>query len=91
MYVCRLTAALVGFGLSGTVTAQRAYADFQAPLERDNEAVSAKFPDIEGVELLSPSFLNPKNVADGFANGTSTPLSQVDQGMSLRLPCDANN
>lgn len=80
MHIHGITAALVGLGLSAPAAAQKAYADFQAPLERDNDVVSAEFPDIEGVELLSPSFLNPENIAEGFANGTSTPLSQIDQG-----------
>lgn len=80
MFVQSLTAAFVGLGLPACATAQRAYADFQAPLERDSDIVSALFPDIEDVELLSPSFLHPEKVADGFANGTSTPLTQFDQG-----------
>lgn len=85
MHLRNLAVVLSGLGLATPAIAQKAYADFQAPLERDNDAVAANFPDIEDVELLSPSFLHPENIADGFANGTSTPLSQVDQGSSSPL------
>lgn len=62
------------------VHAQSRYADFQAPLEKDSDIVSANFPDVEGVELLSPAFLSPEGIPEGFYNGTSTATPLLTQG-----------
>lgn len=70
-------ALLVGIPL---VAGQRRYADFQAPLEQDDDVVAANFPDVEDIELLSPAFLDPESVPEGFSNGTSSATLQVDQG-----------
>lgn len=55
------------------------YAQRQAPLEKDEDIVSANYPDVD-IELRSPAFLEPDNVPDGFKNGTSTPTPQLYQG-----------
>ncbi|KAM0344816.1 hypothetical protein ACHAPU_007198 [Fusarium lateritium] len=59
----------------GSVAAQLSYAGNKVPFAPNSKAVAANFPDPDG-KLYSPSFLNPHNVAKGFANGTSPPVSQ---------------
>ncbi|KAM0193865.1 hypothetical protein ACHAPI_007530 [Fusarium lateritium] len=59
----------------GSAAAQLSYAGNAVPFTPNAEAVAANFPDVDG-ELYSPSFLNPDDVAKGFANGTSSPVSQ---------------
>ncbi|KAF4120923.1 Zinc carboxypeptidase [Geosmithia morbida] len=61
------------------------YADNQAPLNRDSPQVAANFPEVvEGIELLSPAFVSPKSVPEGFANGTSGPTSQWEMDYFLQ-------
>lgn len=55
-----------------------------APVERDNEAISRNYQDVD-IELLSPAFLNPETIPDGFANGTSGPTDDATLGESVLL------
>ncbi|KAM0231647.1 hypothetical protein ACHAP5_010989 [Fusarium lateritium] len=59
----------------GSAAAQLSYAGNAVPFNPNTKAVAANFPDVDG-ELYSPSFLRPEDVAQGFANGTSSPVSQ---------------
>lgn len=72
----------LGAGLlfAGLANAQGHYADNQAALLQDSEAVAANFPDVEGVTLYSPAFLNPESVPAGFENGTSGPTDEAEMG-----------
>jgi hypothetical protein len=81
VYAACLGAALF---FSSVATAQSRYADNHVALVPDSEAVAANFPDVEGIELLSPAFLNPETVPAGFANGTSGPTDDATMGMP---PC----
>ncbi|SCV27587.1 related to Carboxypeptidase 2 [Fusarium fujikuroi] len=59
--------------LSGA--AALSYAGNKVPFEADPPQIAANFPDVDQ-KLYSPAFINPENVAPGFANGTSAPNSQ---------------
>lgn len=56
------------------------YANNQNPTVVDAPQIAASFPAIEGIELLSPAFVNPKDVPGTFANGTSGPTPQYTLG-----------
>ena len=56
------------------------YARNQNPTVVDAPQVVANFPAIEGVELLSPAFINAGSVPRAFADGTSGPTSQYNLG-----------
>ncbi|KAI8204578.1 Carboxypeptidase 2 [Colletotrichum sp. SAR 10_86] len=71
-----LRGVAIGLLQSSLISAQKKYADNQVPVSKDSELVSQLFPDVEGVELLSPAFANDETVPDGWANGTSGPTSQ---------------
>lgn len=61
--------------LGSSVLAQNidpTYGDNYTPVNKDDEAISRNYPDID-IDLLSPAFLNPETVPPGFANGTSGP------------------
>ncbi|KAK2030032.1 carboxypeptidase [Colletotrichum zoysiae] len=69
--------AALGLLRAGLAAAKLTYASNQARILRDSEAVAANFPDVEGVELLSPAFVNPESVPSGFAKGTSGPTDEA--------------
>lgn len=49
---------------------------------KDSDVVAQAFPEVEGIELLSPAFLNPEGVPDRFENGTQGPTSLTILGIS---------
>lgn len=49
-------------------------------VDEDNELVAANFGDVPDIELLSPAFLNPESVPEGFWNGTSGPTDDATMG-----------
>lgn len=61
------------------------YANNQNPTEIDAPQVAANFPAVEGIELLSPAFINPGGVPGTFANGTSGPTPQLTLGKRSAL------
>ncbi|RSL90013.1 hypothetical protein CEP51_000910 [Fusarium floridanum] len=69
-----LTAGLLYVGLA---TAAHRYADNQVALVRDSDEAAKNFPDVEGVELYSPPFTDPKSVPARFENGTSGPTDDA--------------
>ena len=69
----RLKAILLCLGSS--VMAQGidpTYGDNYTPTVKDKDTVSRNFPDVP-FDLLSPAFLNPETIPEGFANGTKGP------------------
>lgn len=52
------------------------------PVDKDDEAIAENFQDVD-IDLLSPAFLDPKSIRDGFDNGTSNPTSHKDMGALL--------
>lgn len=69
---------------TGLTLADR-YASNQNPTVVDSPQVAANFPDVEGVTLLSPAFVDSSSVAGTFANGTSGPTPQLTLGMCTDL------
>lgn len=57
-----------------------AYANNQNPIVVDSPQVAANFPDIEGIKILAPAFLNPETVPSTWLNGTSGPTPQSTLG-----------
>ncbi|KAK2010191.1 carboxypeptidase [Colletotrichum eremochloae] len=76
---------IVALGLlhAGLTTA-KLYASNQVKILQESEAVAANFPEVEGVELLSPAFVHPESVPSGFANGTSGPTDEATLDHFLR-------
>ncbi|GAW21059.1 hypothetical protein ANO14919_105720 [Xylariales sp. No.14919] len=66
------------------------YGENHAPVEKDEDLVAAHFPDTDDV-LLSPAFLAPQDVLDGFRNGTDGPTDDVTLDNFLRSIADRNN
>lgn len=56
------------------------YADNRRPAVKDSPAVSANFPEIKGVELIAPAFLNPSGIPDGFSDNLEGPTDQDTLG-----------
>ncbi|KAF6834468.1 Carboxypeptidase 2-like protein 3 [Colletotrichum plurivorum] len=63
---------LVGLSLLASAQAAK-YGYNHVVIRRDTEAIAANFQDIEGVDLLSPAFLNPETIPSGFSDGTKGP------------------
>lgn len=59
------------------------YGDNYTPVNKDDDAIARNFPDID-IDLLSPAFLNPETIPEGFANGTSGPTPDYVMRMSTR-------
>lgn len=55
------------------------YGENHAPVEKDEDLVAAHFPDTDEV-LLSPAFLSPEGVLDGFSDGTDGPTDDETLG-----------
>ncbi|KAF2622814.1 hypothetical protein BU25DRAFT_479674 [Macroventuria anomochaeta] len=56
------------------------YANNQNPAVVDAPQVAANFPDVEGIDLSSPTFINPGGIPVNFAKGTSGPTPQYTLG-----------
>jgi hypothetical protein len=79
----RMKAILLCLGSS--VLAQNidpTYGDNYTPVSKDDDAIARNFPDID-IDLLSPAFLNPETVPEGFANGTSGPTPDFVMSMCV--------
>ncbi|KAI1109285.1 carboxypeptidase [Nemania sp. NC0429] len=66
------------------------YGENHAPVERDEDVVAAHFPDTDGV-LLSPAFVNPEGVLDGFKHGTDGPTDDATLDKFLRSISERND
>lgn len=47
---------------------------------RDSETVASAFPDVNGIDLLSPYFTKPESILPGFQNGTQGPTDDSELG-----------
>jgi hypothetical protein len=79
--------------LGSSVLAQKidpTYGDNYTPVSKDDDAIARNFPDID-IDLLSPAFLNPETIPEGFVNGTSGPTPDFVMSMfivsKLPKPC----
>ena len=73
--------------LGSSIVAQNidpTYGDNYTPVNKDDEAISRNYPDID-IDLLSPAFLNPETIPAGFANGTSGPTPDFVMSKSVAL------
>lgn len=64
--------SLLGLTLLSSVRAAK-YGYNHVTVRKDTDIVAANFKDIEGVDLLSPAFLNPETIPAGFSDGTQGP------------------
>lgn len=83
--ISRMRAILLCLGSS--VLAQGidpTYGDNYTPVNKDDDAISRNYPDID-IDLLSPAFLNPETIPAGFANGTSGPTPDFVMSMSVAV------
>lgn len=83
---------LVGLSLLASAQATK-YGYNHVVVRRDTDAIAANFQDIEGVDLLSPAFLNPETIPAGFSDGTKGPtdddvLGKKDKKVSKKLTAD---
>ncbi|KAH7367442.1 carboxypeptidase [Plectosphaerella cucumerina] len=85
MHSILLTAAFASGAL-----AQKQLGWNHAPVEKDNDAVSRNYPEVD-VELLSPAFLNPETVPEGFANGTAGPTDDATLDYFIRTLANRND
>lgn len=70
-----------GLLYAGLAAAQQRYAHNQVTVVKDSEEASENFPEVEGIELHSPAFTDPKSIPAGFENGTAGPTDDVTLGM----------
>ena len=73
------SALLVGLSLATAVMAQSQEYGYNHPsVSKDSDTiVGDNFPDVN-ITLLSPAFLNPESVPDGFKDGTDGP-TDIDE------------
>lgn len=76
----RASVQAILLGVSVTF-AQLQYGNNERVTTKDNHAVAEAFPEVDGVELLSPAFLRPKSAPPGWENGTDGPTSLAEMGM----------
>ncbi|KAK1982794.1 carboxypeptidase [Colletotrichum cereale] len=70
------TSRLGLLGLSLLASAQAAkYGYNHVEVRKDSDIVAANFKNVEGVDLLSPAFLTPATISEGFADGTKGPTN----------------
>jgi hypothetical protein len=69
---------------AATITAVSAqglqYGENQRGTVKDSDIVAQAFPDVEGIELLSPAFLRPNSTPPGWSNGTDGPTDDAEMG-----------
>ncbi|KAI1745075.1 carboxypeptidase [Xylaria scruposa] len=66
------------------------YGENHAPVEKDEDLVATHFPDTKDV-LLSPAFLTPQTVLDGFRNGTDGPTDDTTLDKFLQAISSKND
>jgi hypothetical protein len=77
--VLALAAAIAGVSAQGLQ-----YGENQRGTIKDSDVVARAFPDVEGIELLSPAFLRPNATPPGWSNGTDGPTDDAEMGMFPR-------
>lgn len=82
-----MKAALLCLGSSVLAQSPGAtYGDNASPVERDSEAITRNYPDID-VPLLSPAFTNPETIPEGWYQGTSQPTPDFVLGENFSIAC----
>lgn len=66
--------------LAAHVQGQSQYGENQRGTIKDSDIVAQAFPDVEGIELLSPAFLRPDSTPLGWVNGTDGPTDDAEMG-----------
>lgn len=61
--------------------AQLQYGENQRRTTKDSDIVAQAFPDVEGIELLSPAFARPESTPEGWPSGTDGPTDDSEMGM----------
>ncbi|KAI9167981.1 carboxypeptidase 2 [Paramyrothecium foliicola] len=67
------------------------YAGNQRPVQKDQPPVTDAFPALKDFKILSPAFLNPGTVPEGFANNTAGPTDQATLEAFLRTLAKRNH
>ncbi|PSK56594.1 hypothetical protein B9Z65_6218 [Elsinoe australis] len=93
MRVSSTSACLVQVFLLGLplVQGQATYGGNYLSVSRDSETVSRAFPEVEGIELLSPAFTNLDTLPEGWRNGTEGPTSDTELDYFYRTLADRND
>ena len=65
---------------AATIRAQLQYGENQRGMIKDSDIVAQAFPDVEGIELLSPAFIRPETTPPGWFDGTDGPTDDVEMG-----------
>ena len=60
--------------------AQLQYGENQRGTIKDSDVVARAFPDVQGIELLSPAFQKPDTLPPGWSNGTDGPTDDTELG-----------
>lgn len=75
-----LTSLQILLLFSAGAFARLQYGNNERVTTKDSDAVSEAFPEVEGIELLSPAFLRPGSTPPGWGNGTEGPTSLAEMG-----------
>ena len=51
---------------------------------KDSKIVAAAFPDVQGIDLISPAFISPSTLPAGWSNGTEGPTDLSELGMACK-------
>ncbi|KAI1068747.1 hypothetical protein LB507_006279, partial [Fusarium sp. FIESC RH6] len=80
-----------GLLYAGLAAAQQRYAHNQVTVVKDSEKASENFPEVEGIELHSPAFTDPKSIPAGFENGTAGPTDDATLDYFLHSLANRND
>ena len=67
----------------GGAHSQLQYGNNERETSKDSDIVAQAFPEVEGIELLSPAFITPESTPPGWENDTDGPTSLSTMG----TPC----
>lgn len=76
---------LLGLSLVASARATK-YGYNSVVVRKDTDIVAANFKDVEGVDLLSPAFLTPDTIPEGFSEGTKGPTDADILGELVKPP-----
>ncbi|ETN39189.1 uncharacterized protein HMPREF1541_05412 [Cyphellophora europaea CBS 101466] len=75
---------------AATIRAQLQYGENQRGMIKDSDIVAQAFPDVEGIELLSPAFIRPETTSPGWSDGTDGPTDDVEMDYFYRTLASRN-
>ncbi|KAK6207877.1 carboxypeptidase [Colletotrichum tabaci] len=81
---------LLGLSLVASARATK-YGYNSVVVRKDTDIVAANFKDVEGVDLLSPAFLTPDTIPEGFSEGTKGPTDADILDSFVQDLADKNN